>query len=63
MIGDQGGGLDPDGRASIVEVVDRQERPSLTGRLVAPWVDVLGLQTETQRRAFGGRGDVWGPLW
>lgn len=50
------------GAATVfVEVSDRVARPSLTGRLVAPFVDVLALQVDAQRDAYG-RGVVLGPL-
>jgi UDP-N-acetylglucosamine:LPS N-acetylglucosamine transferase len=45
----------------FVEVVDRITRPSLTARLVAPWVDELVLQWPEQRAALG-RGTVIGPI-
>lgn len=45
-----------------MEVIDRIDRPSLTGRLVAPLADLVALQWEEQRRAYP-RGVVLGPLW
>jgi len=36
----------------FVEVFDRTEAPSLTGRLVAPVVDLVVLQREAQRRIY-----------
>lgn len=43
------------------EVYDRVERPSLTGRLVAPWVDAVLLARPAQRRAHP-RGLLLGEL-
>jgi len=45
-----------------MEVIDRVDSPSLTGRLVAPWADAVLLQWEEQRR-FYPRGVVVGPVW
>ena len=36
----------------FVEVFDRTDAPSLTGRLVAPFVDLVVLQREAQRRLY-----------
>lgn len=49
-------------RLVFMEVIDRIEGPSLTGRLVAPWADAVLLQWEEQRR-FYPRGVVVGPVW
>ncbi|MBX2800442.1 MAG: hypothetical protein KTR31_22370 [Myxococcales bacterium] len=48
-------------RTVFVEVFDRTERRSLTGRLVAPVVDVVVLQRAAQRRLYP-RGVVLGPV-
>jgi UDP-N-acetylglucosamine:LPS N-acetylglucosamine transferase len=44
-----------------LEVYDRVDRPSLTGRLVRPWADLVVLQWEEQRAAYP-EGVVVGPL-
>lgn len=49
-------------RLVFMEVIDRIDAPSLTGRLVAPWSDAVLLQWEEQRR-FYPRGVVVGPVW
>lgn len=36
----------------FLEVYDRIDVPSLTGRLVAPWVDAVALQWDAQRQAY-----------
>ncbi|MBN2798389.1 MAG: UDP-N-acetylglucosamine--LPS N-acetylglucosamine transferase [Deltaproteobacteria bacterium] len=36
----------------FLEVFDRIEAPSLTGRLLRPWVGAVALQWEEQRRAY-----------
>lgn len=46
----------------FLEVYDRVDSLSLTGRLVAPWVDSLLLQHPGQQRAAGGRGVLVGPI-
>lgn len=46
----------------FLEVYDRVSDLSLTGRLVAPWVDRLVLQHPEQQRGPGARGVVWGPI-
>ncbi len=48
-------------RTVFVEVFDRIDAPSLTGRLVAPFVDVIVLQREQQRRIYP-RGIVLGAV-
>jgi len=45
----------------FVEVYDRVDAPSLTGRLVRPFVDRIVLQWEAQR-AFFPEGVVLGPI-
>lgn len=49
-------------RTVFLEVYDRVDRPTATGRLVAPWVDALALQWPSQQAAYGGRGTVLGPI-
>ncbi len=49
-------------KTAFLEVYDRVDTLSLTGRLVAPWVDGLLLQHEAQQVAAGGRGTVLGPI-
>ena len=39
-------------RTVFIEVYDRTDRPSLTGRLVAPVVDLVVIQREAQRRLY-----------
>ena len=48
-------------RTAFLEVFDRVEERSLTGRLVAPVVDVVLLQREAQRQLYP-RGVVLGPV-
>ena len=48
-------------RTVFVEVFDRVDGPSLTGRLVAPFVDLVVLQREAQRAIYP-RGVVLGPV-
>jgi hypothetical protein len=48
-------------RSVFVEVFDRVDAPSLTGRLVGPVVDVIVLQREAQRAIYP-RGVVLGPV-
>lgn len=49
-------------RTVFMEVYDRVDSASLTGRLCRPVTDLLLLQWEEQRRAYG-RGEVIGPLY
>jgi len=48
-------------RTIFLEVFDRVDSASLTGRLVRPATSLLLLQWEEQRRIYG-RGEVIGPL-
>jgi len=48
-------------KSVFVEVFDRVDAPSLTGRLVAPFADVVVLQREVQRALYP-RGVVLGPV-
>lgn len=48
-------------RTVFVEVQDRRDRPSLTGRLVAPWVDVVVLTDPAQAAAYPS-GVLLGPM-
>jgi hypothetical protein len=48
-------------RSVFVEVYDRLDTPSLTGRLVAPCADLVVLQRDEQRAAYP-RGHVLGPV-
>ncbi|HHO50529.1 MAG TPA: UDP-N-acetylglucosamine--LPS N-acetylglucosamine transferase [Deltaproteobacteria bacterium] len=48
-------------RTVFVEVFDRTDAPSLTGRLVAPVVDAIVLQRGSQRAIYP-RGIVLGPV-
>ncbi len=48
-------------RSVFVEVYDRVGSPSLTGRLVAPFADVIVLQREEQRALYPN-GRVLGPV-
>ena len=48
-------------RSVFVEVYDRVSSPSLTGRLVAPFVDAIVLQREEQRALYP-TGRVLGPV-
>ena len=41
-------------RSVFVEVVDRVDGPSLSGRLMAPWVDTVAVQRSEQRRHYPG---------
>jgi len=45
----------------FIEVYDRIARPSLTGRLVSPWVDEVVLQWDRQHEHYP-HGTVLGPL-
>jgi UDP-N-acetylglucosamine:LPS N-acetylglucosamine transferase len=49
-------------RTVFLEVYDRVDSATLTGRLCRPVTDLLLLQWEEQRRAYG-RGEVIGPLY
>lgn len=49
-------------RTVFIEVYDRIDSASLTGRLCRPATSLLLLQWEEQRRAYG-RGEVIGPLY
>lgn len=48
-------------RAVFVEVYDRVDAPSLTGRLVAPFVDTIGVQREGQLGLYRG-ATLLGPV-
>ena len=49
-------------RSTFIEVIDRIDRPSLTGRLVAPLASEVLVHWEAQRAHYPG-ATVLGPLW